>query len=287
MPFTTRPGAARQLRRGRLDALARVGGGHGGARARRQRVRRGRRRGLHAPGRRAAPERPGRRPAGGLLAGVAAASRSCSARRASRRRRRRSSACARSGTTSCPGTGPLAACVPGRVRRLAARSCRSSGRGGSRTCSRFAIGYAEHGYPVVAGITLTIERVEPLLREWPASAELYLPAPQPGTTFRNPQLAATWKRLLDESRGGSREEEIERARTVFYEGFVAEEIDALLARERRAADRRRPARVARDARGAGDVRLPRAHRLQDGRRGARGRSACSSSRCSPASTSRT
>ena len=46
-----------------------------------------------------------------------------------------------------------------------------------------------------------------------------------GTTFRNPALAATWKRLLDESRGGSRENEIERARTVFYEGFVAEAID--------------------------------------------------------------
>ena len=90
----------------------------------------------------------------------------------------------------------------------------------------FAIEYAERGYPVVAGITMTIERSEPLLREWPASAELYLPAPQPGTTFRNPQLAATWTRLLDEARGGSREEEIERARRVFYEGFVAEEIDA-------------------------------------------------------------
>jgi gamma-glutamyltranspeptidase/glutathione hydrolase len=71
---------------------------------------------------------------------------------------------------------------------------------------------------------MTIDRVEPLLREWPASAELYLPAPQPGATFRNPQLAATWTRLLDEARGGSREEEIERARRVFYEGFIAEEI---------------------------------------------------------------
>jgi gamma-glutamyltranspeptidase/glutathione hydrolase len=75
-------------------------------------------------------------------------------------------------------------------------------------------------------MTSVIENVEPLLREWPASAELYLPAPRPGTTFRNPNLAATWKRLLDESRGGSRDDEMERARRVFYEGFVAEEIDA-------------------------------------------------------------
>ena len=50
-------------------------------------------------------------------------------------------------------------------------------------------------------------------------------APRPGTTFRNPQLAATWTRLLAEARGGSREDEIERARRVFYEGFVADEID--------------------------------------------------------------
>src|SRR5204862_6589307 len=77
-----------------------------------------------------------------------------------------------------------------------------------------------HGYPVVAGMTATIERTEPLLRDWPGSAELYLPAPLPGSTFRNPQLAATWRRLLDESGGDTA-----AARRVFYEGFVAEAID--------------------------------------------------------------
>jgi gamma-glutamyltranspeptidase/glutathione hydrolase len=91
---------------------------------------------------------------------------------------------------------------------------------------QFAIGYAEHGYPVVGGITATIERVEPLLRDWPASAELYLPAPRPGSTFRNPQLAATWRRLLAES-GGT----FEGARRAYYEGFVAEEIDAFSRQE--------------------------------------------------------
>ncbi|MDP9285200.1 MAG: gamma-glutamyltransferase family protein [Actinomycetota bacterium] len=123
-----------------------------------------------------------------------------------------------------PGTGLLAACVPGAVGGwLLLLEQFGTWRLGD--VLEFAIGYAEHGYPVVAGITLTIERVEPLLREWPSSAELYLPAPRPGTTFRNPQLAATWTRLLDEARGGSREDEIEKARRVFYEGFVAEEID--------------------------------------------------------------
>jgi gamma-glutamyltranspeptidase / glutathione hydrolase len=46
-----------------------------------------------------------------------------------------------------------------------------------------------------------------------------------GSLFRNRALAATYRRILDESRGGSREDEIERARRAFYEGFVAEEID--------------------------------------------------------------
>jgi gamma-glutamyltranspeptidase / glutathione hydrolase len=123
-----------------------------------------------------------------------------------------------------PGTGLLAACVPGSFGGWLLL-LEQFGTWRLEDVLAFAIGYADDGYPVVPGITVTIERVEPLLREWPASADLYLPAPQPGTTFRNPQLAATWRRLLDESRGGSREVEIERARQVYYEGFIAEEID--------------------------------------------------------------
>ncbi len=75
------------------------------------------------------------------------------------------------------------------------------------------------------GIPLTIRAAEPLLRGWPGSAGLYLPPPEIGSLFRNPALAATYRRIVDKSRGGSREEEIERARVLFYEGFVAEAID--------------------------------------------------------------
>jgi gamma-glutamyltranspeptidase/glutathione hydrolase len=123
-----------------------------------------------------------------------------------------------------PGAGLLAACVPGAVGGWLLL-LEQFGTWRLDDVLAFAIGYAENGYPVVAGITATIERVEALLRGWPGSAELYLPAPRPGTTFRNAQLAATWRRLLDESKGGSREQELERARAVFYEGFVAEELD--------------------------------------------------------------
>jgi gamma-glutamyltranspeptidase / glutathione hydrolase len=123
-----------------------------------------------------------------------------------------------------PGTGLLAACVPGAVGGWLLL-LEQFGTWRLREVLEFAIGYAENGYPVVAGITMTIRRVEQLLREWPGSAELYLPAPLPGSTFRNSRLAATWRRLLDEADGGSREAEIERARRVYYEGFIAEEID--------------------------------------------------------------
>ena len=96
----------------------------------------------------------------------------------------------------------------------------------------YAIGYAEHGYPVVDGDHgRRSSAPSRCCASGPASAELYLPAPQPGSTFRNPQLAATWRRLLDES-GGT----VEGARRVYYEGFVAEEIDRFSARARRAAD---------------------------------------------------
>ena len=123
------------------------------------------------------------------------------------------------GHVQVPGTGVLAACVPGSFGGWLLL-LEEFGTWTLADVLAFAIDYAERGYPVVPAITLTIERTEPLLREWPASAALYLPAPQPGSIFRNPQLAATWRRLLDES-GGT----IEGARRVYYEGFVAEEID--------------------------------------------------------------
>jgi gamma-glutamyltranspeptidase/glutathione hydrolase len=123
------------------------------------------------------------------------------------------------GLSLVPGTGLLAACVPGAFDGWLTL-LEQFGTWPLADVLELAIGYAEHGYPVVPGITATVERVEPLLRGWPGSAELYLPAPRPGSIFRNPRLAATWRRLLDESGGTA-----EGARRVFYEGFVAEEID--------------------------------------------------------------
>jgi gamma-glutamyltranspeptidase/glutathione hydrolase len=123
------------------------------------------------------------------------------------------------GLDAVPGTGLLAACVPGAFGGWLLL-LEQFGTWPLADVLAYAIDYAELGYPVVPGITAVIERDEALLRQWPATAELYLPAPRPGTTFRNPQLASTWRRVLAESNGG-----VEQARQVFYEGFVAEEID--------------------------------------------------------------
>jgi gamma-glutamyltranspeptidase / glutathione hydrolase len=124
-----------------------------------------------------------------------------------------------------PGTGLLAACVPGAFDGWMVL-LRDFGSLELEDVLPYAIGYAESGFPVVPGMTATIERTEGLLTDWPASAALYLPAPRPGTLFRNPQLAATYRRILEEARGGpSRETRIDRARSAFYQGFVAEAVD--------------------------------------------------------------
>jgi len=129
-----------------------------------------------------------------------------------------------------PGTGVLAACVPGAFGGWLLL-LRDFGTWRLADVLELAIGYAENGYPLHARIRATIEANEELLRGWPGSRDLYLPAPEAGALFRNPALAATYRRILDESRGGSREEEIGRARGAFYEGFVADEIDRFSAAE--------------------------------------------------------
>jgi gamma-glutamyltranspeptidase/glutathione hydrolase len=97
-----------------------------------------------------------------------------------------------------------------------------------------AIGYTEHGFPLVPRIPTAIENVEELFRdEWTSSAEIYLRdgVPQPGQLLRNSTLAAMYQRIVRESRSGTREEEIERARELWYEGFVAEAIEGFMGSE--------------------------------------------------------
>ena len=129
-----------------------------------------------------------------------------------------------------PGTGLLAACVPGTFESWM-MLLRDYGTMRVRDVLEAAISYARDGYPLVERACATIQTVEQLFRKhWPTSAAVYLPngeVPKPGTLFTNKTLAATYTRILNEaeSGGGGRDAEIERARKSWSQGFVAEAID--------------------------------------------------------------
>ncbi|MGW7817772.1 gamma-glutamyltransferase family protein [Streptomyces puniciscabiei] len=125
-----------------------------------------------------------------------------------------------------PGTGPLAAAVPGAFDAWLLL-LRDHGTKSLEEVLKYAIGYAEHGHAPVEKLGATVETVRELFEtEWTSSAEVYLPggrAPRPGELFRNPALAATWKRLLAGTAGsGDREARIDAAREVWRSGFIAE-----------------------------------------------------------------
>jgi gamma-glutamyltranspeptidase / glutathione hydrolase len=129
-----------------------------------------------------------------------------------------------------PGTGLLAACIPGTFDTWMTL-LRDYGTMRIADVLGPAVGYARNGYPLVERISATIDAVKGLFKEhWPTSAATYLPGgsvPKPGTLFTNPKMAATYERILAEAQagGGTREAEIERARKVWSQGFVAEAID--------------------------------------------------------------
>jgi gamma-glutamyltranspeptidase / glutathione hydrolase len=103
-----------------------------------------------------------------------------------------------------PGTGLLAACVPaafGTWMLLLERY----GTMPLRVVMEYAIGYADHGYPMLPTASAAIGAVAGTFRDhWPGSAET-------------------------EQAGPGRERQIEAARHAFYEGFVAEAIAAYTA----------------------------------------------------------
>ena len=135
-----------------------------------------------------------------------------------------------------PGSGLLAACVPGAFGGWLLL-LREYGTLRLRDVLGYAIGYAQAGYPLVPAISWSIASVAELFREhWHSSAEVYLSGggvPAPGTRFANPALAATYQRILAEAEAasGDRDEQIEAARQAWYDGFVAEEIGKFAATE--------------------------------------------------------
>jgi gamma-glutamyltranspeptidase / glutathione hydrolase len=136
----------------------------------------------------------------------------------------------REGLDLVPGTGLLAACVPGTFETWMLL-LRDYGTASLREVLSPAIGYAQNGHPLLERANATIASVAELFRQhWPTSAAVYLPndaVPPTGTLFVNKTLAATYLRILSEaeSTGGDRVTQIERARKSWSQGFVAEAID--------------------------------------------------------------
>ncbi len=137
------------------------------------------------------------------------------------------------GLALIPGTGPLAAVVPGAFGGWI-ELLREYGTLPLHDVLHFAIGYAEEGYPAIASIGDAIRRVEQLFTDdWTTSLEVYLPAPEPGTLHHNRLLGETYRRILAEAEAAStdRDAQLEAAHNCWYRGFVAEEIVRFQERE--------------------------------------------------------
>jgi gamma-glutamyltranspeptidase/glutathione hydrolase len=133
------------------------------------------------------------------------------------------------GLEMVPGTGLLAACVPGTFETWMLL-LRDYGTLRLRDVLEPAIAYARDGYPLVERASATIATVEQMFRKyWATSAAVYLPnneVPKPGTLFTNKTLSETYARILKEaeSAGADRVAQIEAARKAWSHGFVAEAI---------------------------------------------------------------
>ena len=118
------------------------------------------------------------------------------------------------GLERLPRFGPLPVSVPGCVDGWLALH----GRFGSLPLEQVlapAIGHAEEGAPVPQTIAHYWRGNARMLKDYPNFAEVFMPggkAPREGEVFRNPQLAATLRRIAE---GG---------REAFYEGPAAEAI---------------------------------------------------------------
>src|SRR5215210_4289733 len=128
-----------------------------------------------------------------------------------------------------PGTGLLAATVPGAVPAWLTL-LRDHGTLPLDAVLRYAIEYAETGHPLLPRVAATVGSVsEHFCTHWPTSAATWLTSdgapPDAGTLFRNPVLASTYRRLLDAARGPSREAQIDAALAAWSTGFVAAAID--------------------------------------------------------------
>jgi gamma-glutamyltranspeptidase/glutathione hydrolase len=133
-----------------------------------------------------------------------------------------------------PEYGPLAAVTPGTpgglMTMLAEYGTMSLGQ-----VLEPAIEMAD-GFPMDQSLSSVIEHYKDKLKEWPDSRRIMLPhlgqaheGPLPGEIFRQPDLAATLRKLVETERqalkaGKSRKEAIYAAYDRFYKGDIAHEL---------------------------------------------------------------
>ncbi len=134
------------------------------------------------------------------------------------------------GLDRVPGAGLLAAAIPGSTAAWLTL-LRDHGTKSLREVLEPATGLAARGVPVIGGIARSIAAVQDLfIASWAGSAAVYLPGGDPpavGSTLANPDLAATYGRLMEEAeaRQGSRETQLDAALAAWCQGFVAAAID--------------------------------------------------------------
>jgi gamma-glutamyltranspeptidase/glutathione hydrolase len=135
------------------------------------------------------------------------------------------------GLDHVPGSGPVAAAVPGAVDAWLLL-LRDHGTLPLATVLEPAIGYARHGHPVLGRVAATVDRVTDLfLESWTTSADLWLHegvGPREGELFRNSRYADVLDRLVDVAgaAGPDVAGQAQAARDAWGRGFVAESVDA-------------------------------------------------------------
>ena len=133
-----------------------------------------------------------------------------------------------------PEYGPLAAVTPGTPGGLMVMLS-EYGRLSLADVLAPAIQMAD-GYPIEKATADNIEEDKDEIKKWPYSRALFLThpgrereAPDPGEIFRQPDLAATLRKLVEAERealaaGKSRKEAIQAAYDRFYKGDIAKEL---------------------------------------------------------------
>lgn len=133
-----------------------------------------------------------------------------------------------------PEFGPLAAVTPGTPGGLMVMQA-EYGKLSLADVLGPALQMAE-GYAIETQLANHLEREKKRLQEWPYSRAAFFPhlgeereAPRPGEVFRQPDLAATLRKLIETERqalaqGKDRKQAIQAAYDRFYKGDIAEEI---------------------------------------------------------------